>query len=422
MSLNVIQDHPLVQFPDFRRLFLGRLISALGDKIFTIALAWWVVSNGGESSKLMLSILMAVNVAPVVLFGPAMGTVADRVDRRRCMIVADAARAALVFTLLIALKYCWLAHSILFALVFATAAFSPLFESAASSSLAELTDEEHLGQAVAADGMVMNVSTAVGAFVGSVFIAFAGIGGAFLLNAVSFLVSLCFVWRIRTPLAPHAAQEPYLKQLREGLTFLVKDRAVISMTLLFALLNFFAAPLMLFIPMLVKFRLNTGVSWVALFEGALAVGSALTAFAISVRNPFRRTYLAMFGVIILMGLALIGVGLAMNRAILFGLFLLTGSTLAVVNTLALGLFQEYIPPAMKGRFFAILNTVCFAVIPFSFVTNGILSQHFPLKVLIILNGVLTLVLAVPLLFIERIPTVADQSIRSEYSEALEVRW
>ena len=94
-----VRTHPLALFADFRRLFAGRVVSAVGDKFFSIAIAWWVLSEAGADSKLHLGLIMAVNVLPVVVFGPLLGTLSDRTNKRRVMLAADAARAALVLTL-----------------------------------------------------------------------------------------------------------------------------------------------------------------------------------------------------------------------------------------------------------------------------------------------------------------------------------
>ena len=91
----ISSNHPLVLFRDFRHLFAGRLISSIGDKFFTIALAWWVISQGDADSRINLGILMALNLLPIVLFGPFMGTLVDRFDRRKCMLLADLCRGSL---------------------------------------------------------------------------------------------------------------------------------------------------------------------------------------------------------------------------------------------------------------------------------------------------------------------------------------
>ena len=197
-----LKNHPLALFADFRRLFVGRLISAVGDKFFSIAIAWWVISKSGDSAKFQLGLVMAVTVIPVVLFGPVLGTLVDRSDKRRVMLLADAARALCVFVLAWLLYADRLTLPALYALCFLIAAFGPLFESAVASSIVRLTSPEKLAGATATDASVMQLSSVAGSALGSVLMAVVGVAGAFLFNAFSYLVSFFAILFIRTDLRP----------------------------------------------------------------------------------------------------------------------------------------------------------------------------------------------------------------------------
>ena len=114
---------------------------------------------------------MAVNVIPVVLFGPLLGTLADRCDKRKVMLWADAFRAALVFLLVWFLFSGKLTLALLYGLCFVVSAFGPLFESAVAASIARLTSPEKMPQAVAADSSVMQLSNVIGSALGSILMA-----------------------------------------------------------------------------------------------------------------------------------------------------------------------------------------------------------------------------------------------------------
>lgn len=396
----MFKSHPLFLYPDFRRLFLGRITSALGDKIFTIALAWWMIQRNDST---MLGLLMAVNVAPVVIFGPAMGTLADRHDRRKCMLIADLARSAVVLLLWVFYTNGSLSNGLLFGLVFLTGSFTPLFEGSASSSLMELTDGKDLERVVAMDSMVMHVAAAMGAFAGSLFLVWLGIGGAFLLYSITFLISFSFIFRIRKALPSQATEAGYLTQLMQGFAYLKSEAPLFSLVALFALLNFFIAPIMLFIPMMVKEHLSAGVTWLAILEGALALGSVLTAFGLSLKNPFKNAYPAIGLAILSMSLLILAMAHSHQRYTVMLLVLLTGAGLSIVNTLAISLFQGHVPDHLKGRFFAILNTLCFAAMPLAFLINGMALKTISLKHLMIMNALAALFLSLPAFFIPRLP-------------------
>src|SRR6056297_3586878 len=121
-----MKNHPLLLFPDFRKFFAGRFASAIGDKFFSIALAWWVVNRGGPNASLHLGLLMTMTMLPIVIFGPVMGTLADRFHRKKCMISSDAARLSLLLIISALLATERLTLPVLYLLVFAISTFMPL--------------------------------------------------------------------------------------------------------------------------------------------------------------------------------------------------------------------------------------------------------------------------------------------------------
>ena len=403
MFLSEIKGHPLALFGDFRRLFAGRVVSAVGDKFFAISIAWWVLSRAGENAKFHLGLVMAVNVIPVVLFGPLLGTLADRCDKRKVMLWADAFRAALVFLLVWFLFSGKLTLALLYGLCFAVSAFGPLFESAVAGSLVRLTSLEKLSQAVAADSSVMQVSNVIGSALGSVLMAVIGVAGAFVFNAVSYLVSFAAVFSIKKGLAPDAGSgSSFWAQFKDGLSYIFHNKAVLALITAFAAFNFFVGPILIIIPMLVKFTLKAGVAWLAVFETFFALGSTLVSVLLSFKKSYRNIYGWFFVSLLLMGMSFLGLYFTENRYVMCALLLAAGSALGLGNAVALTLFQHTVPEEMKGRFFAVLTTLCYAVLPATFLLNGMLADRFSPGLSIVLNSCAVLALSFAVLFLPRI--------------------
>lgn len=398
-----MRAHPLYIFPDFRRLFIGRLVAQTGDKFFSLALSWWVISQAGES-KAHLGYLMAVNFLPVVLFGPFMGALADRFNRRSCMIFADLFRFSVVGALCVLLYLGQLTLPLLYGLVFLIAVFVPLFESSVSSSLVDLTDEKNLAGATAADASCIQLSSVAGAALGSVLLAAIGVLGAFAANALAFLVSFGAVWGIKTPLEPKGdASSGYLVELKAGLTYIFSSRPLLALLVVFAVVNLFAAPLLIIMPMLVKFSLNETAVWLAIFECFFAAGSALVAVALSVRPGRDNIYAALSVSMVAVGFLFGSLGFIHSKALLCGLLFCIGAMLALGNAKAMMFFQHVVPDEMKGRFFAALYTLCFAVVPLSLAVNGALAERIPLSFLCAANGAGAVLLGLAILRIPRLP-------------------
>lgn len=382
-----LASHPLARFPDFRRFFGARFVSALGDKFFTIALSWWAVNEAGPRGALHLGILMALNLLPSVLFGPLAGTMADRFDRKKCMLLADAFRFAMALLMAIFLITDRMTLTVMYVLVFGMASFMPLFESAAESSLVALTDRDGIASAAAVNSSVVELSNVLGAALGGVALAALGTAGAFSFNGLTFAVSFLLIATVRRSLVPsgHEEQSGAGKSLREILLWLRQHVQVLALLILFGLLNFFAAPLMVSIPMMVRYVFQGAVSWVAFLEASLALGAVTMAFVMSFVSGGQSIRRIFTGVLVLGGAV---IAFALSPRLLWGIpcVFLAGAGLAVVNASAMGFFQHRVPDALKGRFFSILTAVAYSVMPLALILNGLVSQVFPVRVVLSADG------------------------------------
>ena len=371
---------------------MGRMISAVGDKFYTIALAWWVLSRG-ENSGILLGILMASSILPVVLFGPIAGTLVDRMNRKTCMLIADGARFFFISILFALCMFDRLSLPLLYLLVFCAATFSPLFEAAANSSIVKLAGTEKLAQATALNSSVLQMSNIFGATLGGIFLAISRIEGAMLVNALTFALSFLFVWNIKTNLGQteQRKKDSYLAQLREGFVYIVKDNRPIGyVLLLYAISNFFASSILFFIPLAVKLLYHQTVTWVAILEGSMAGGFVVVSLILSFIPRGGNVYLRSFvgGWFVAGAFALFTLGepvLAACSLFFMGVAISwSGSAMQVF-------YQNTVKNEMKGRFFALMSTLVYSGFPLTFIFNGFLLNMFSLKQLLIFNGIAVLI-------------------------------
>ncbi|QUH31223.1 MFS transporter [Vallitalea guaymasensis] len=399
-----IKKHPLILFSDFRKLFIARLISSIGDKFFLLSLSWLVLSMDNSNSALHLSIVMAANIIPVVIFGPFMGTIADCINRKTCLVLADIVRA--FFMAILAFLVCNDNYTIwsLFILSFLIATFTPLFESATNASIEILTDEESISQAVALDSMVLQVSNLLGAFLGGVVIYAVGIKGAFIFNALSFIVSLVIILFIHTNLSVKKSTmaKNFRQEFGQGFKYILSIKPLFALIIFFLIFNFFVSPIAIFIPLIVKFVINEQSNWLAILEGAVALGSVIITLLLSFRNDINeKMYKKIFISVLTMGISMSLIGLSTNRYIIALCLFITGCTLAHVNATAYGFFQKIVPDYLKGRFFAILTTMCFSIIPITYIINGALTNIVSVSTVVFYEGMLSVLAAFIIIFIPK---------------------
>lgn len=178
--------------PNYRNLWLGSLVSQLGDWFNLIAAAGLIARLTG--SGVAISGLFLARFLPLFLFSPLAGVFADRYNRRTIMIVSDLLRAATVaaFLLVRSPDQIWLFYG----LTILQFTLSALFTPARSAVLANVVQREDLVKANALDSLTWSSMLALGAFVGGVVAGLFGADVAFVADAFTFLLSAWFVSRI----------------------------------------------------------------------------------------------------------------------------------------------------------------------------------------------------------------------------------
>lgn len=180
---------------DFRNLFLSSVVSFLGDWFALVAVAGLIRDLTGSDGA--TAVVFAAQTLPIFFFAPLAGVLADRVDRKKLMIVADVLRIPPALLLVVAsvTGQAWLAFAGV-ATISMLAAFS---QPVPAAVVPNLVDREDLSLAVAMMGSVWGTMLFLGAAIGGLAAATLGRELAFVLDATTFAVSALLLLRVRRP-------------------------------------------------------------------------------------------------------------------------------------------------------------------------------------------------------------------------------
>ena len=181
--------------PNFRFLWLGQIVSQLGDWFNVVALYALLFELTGSATA--VAGMMVMQLLPVALVGPLSGVVVDRFDRRRIMIGADLLRGTAVLGLLLVRtpESVWFAYVVTGVMV----ACSGFFEPARSATMPSIVPREQLVAANAISTGTWSAMLAIGASLGGGVTVLFGRDAAFVINSVSFFASALFLYRMRVP-------------------------------------------------------------------------------------------------------------------------------------------------------------------------------------------------------------------------------
>ena len=199
----------------FRRLFLARTISNIGNGVAPIAIAFGVLSLPGATPT-SLSIVLAAQALPLVLVLPIGGVIADRLGRARVIAVTDIILSAFVMTTAVLFLTGNATVALLAILGAISGCLNALWWPAMSGLVPDVVEEEHLQPANAFVSVASNGGLIAGNAIGGLLVALVGSGWAIALDSLSFLVAGALVFSMRDVSTPHRSGESTLADLAHG--------------------------------------------------------------------------------------------------------------------------------------------------------------------------------------------------------------
>ncbi|MGB1560041.1 MAG: MFS transporter [Sinimarinibacterium flocculans] len=261
-----------LRLPVFRSLWLAILAGNIGTWIHDTAAAWIMAEM--TASPLMVAAVQSATTVPVVLFALLAGTLADIVDRRRYLLLAQGWMFAVATLLAVLAQRDLLGPSVLLGLTFALGIGAAMTMPAQNALTPELVTRPLLPAAVALGSLSMNIARAVGPAIGGLIVAQLGASWAFGINALSFLCIIVVLWRWRRA-APESALPPehFSGALRAGLRYAVQAPVLQGVLVRAAAFLFFASALAALLPLVVRTRLDGSAGLFGILLGAVGAGA-----------------------------------------------------------------------------------------------------------------------------------------------------
>ena len=330
---------------DYRFLLAGSFLWVLGAQMLSTVVGWDLYQ--ATHSPLALGNVGLVQVVPVLLLTFAAGHVADRYDRRRTLVLAQAVVALAGFVLAFAgsVRGVMLIYSCLFLSAVARTFQFP----AASSMLPKIVPLEHLSNAISWNGMAREIATMAGPALAGFLIAWLGSAAVYLTQAIiSILTMLCYA-SLKSPGPPEAAADRGgLKAVVEGLRFVFREKLVLGAMSLDLLAVLFGGATAL-LPIFAVDILHIGPQGLGWLRAAPAIGAGSMAFWLAHRAPLRRAGATLLTVVACFGVATIGFAISRNEWLSFALLAAAGALDSVSVVLRSYLVHSRTPDALRGR-------------------------------------------------------------------------
>jgi len=364
-----------------------------------LAQSWLVYKL--SNSPFYLSLDTFFGQAPIFLFSLFGGVFADRVSRRRLLLVSQAIQLTCAFTLsflvwasLVKVWHIWcLSFTVGLAQSFGGPAYSALVPS--------LVKKEDLQNAIALNSIQFNLARVVGPALGGIALNTLGAFWCFALNGVSFLAVIASLLSIRTTFVPAGTQESVIDSMRQGINFMRKREGMVSMITLAFFISMLSYPLITFLPVIARDVFHGTSKTFTLFLCISGAGSVTGALLIAGRGAEAGQAKKSLEALAVLGIAIATVALSRLLPLTTAAIFMAGGLLMVVFALNTSLVQSYVSDAMRGRVMSVYNVAFRGGMPIGSVACGFLIEKSSVPLVMAGNGVLVVFLAFYFLLVQK---------------------
>jgi MFS family permease len=365
---------PALRYPNYRRWFVGQIVSLLGTWMQTTAQAF-LVFELTHSARFLGYVAFAAGVPSwlLMLYG---GVVADRISKRTLLICTQTAMLLLAFGLaaitLSGLARPW--HILLFAFLLGTA---NAFDAPARQAFAaELVDREDLTNAIALNSAMFNAAAAVGPAVAGLTYAAFGPGWCFVINGISFVAVIAALFSLKIPAKiPVPSGRSPTAELREGLAYVAAQPVILTLMLLVGAVTLFGFSFSTLAPAWAVHILHGDARTNGWLQSARGGGALVSALLLASAGRFRGK-----GRVLTVGSFLFPALLcafALTRTLALSLLALAaaGAAALLVLNLANALVQTLVRDDVRGRVMSIYSLTFLGSMPIGGMLMGVLAEH-----------------------------------------------
>jgi len=370
---------------NFRLFFGGQMVSLTGTWMQSVAQGWLVLEL--TNSPFYVGLTSALGSLGVLLFTLYAGVIADRVNKRRAIIVTQSLQMVQAFALAALVLGGQVTVTSVMALAAALGVIAAFDIPIRQSFIVELVGKDDLMNAIALNTSVFNATRIIGPVVAGLLIGSVGIGVCFLLNGLSYIAVIAGLLAMTNPQsAIRNPQSSTWAGFREIVAFINASRLVRTLIALTAVLSIFGFQLITMMPVFARDVLHVGATGYGLLMASLGIGALAGALGVAVlsrRIRKGRTMLVggtAFGLLV----ALFSQSPVLPLSLLLGA--LAGLAMIVNNALTNTMIQTAVPDGLRGRVMGLYSFVFVGMAPLGAFQAGWVAEHWGAPVAVGIGG------------------------------------
>ena len=372
-------------------LFLsGQIISLFGSSLVQYAIMWYITLQ--TQSGTMMTIFIICGFLPTFFLSPFAGVWADRYNRKKIIIFADAfiAIATLIMAIFYLLGYgsIWLLFIMSAIRAFGSGIHSP----AINALLPQLVPEHMLTKVNAINGSIQSMVFLISPMISAALVELVAIETIFFIDVITAAIAI-FILLFFLKVPDHAKVTEsqnidYLSDLKEGIRY-IRNHAYVKQFFLFCTMFFLLiSPLAFLTPLQIARSYGDEVWRLSASEIAWSVGMMLGGFIMATWSGFKNKIYTMTLSTIVTSIGTIALGLKPLFWIYLASMGIMGLTMPLFNTPSTVILQQKVDEDYLGRVFGVLNMISSSVMPLGMLFFGPLADVIAIENMLLITGVL----------------------------------
>lgn len=387
-----------LRYRDFRLLWFGAFASTTGTFMQTLAQGWLVYTMTGSAFLLGVDGFLATG--PMLLFSLFGGVIADRIERRKIMLLSQVMQMTFAFVLTGLIYF----HAVkiwhIFVLSFLTGSAQSFSGPAYASLLPLLVKREDMSNAVAMNSMQFNLARVIGPAIGGVVFGVWGATACFGINGLSFVAVIIALLIIKMPpLHADATSTSMMAQMKQGFAFVASRRSLLMLTFLSFAGTFLGMPLFTMMPVVAKSIFHLGPQGLSMLQADYGVGSVVGALFVAGSSHAAKKGRLALALQLVFACTLVAFGFSRHITSSLVIAFLAGAAIVGVVSLYSSLVQLSTSDAMRGRVMSIFMLAFRGGMPLGNLLAGFVAQRWSITTALEVNGIALAVVA--LVFIAR---------------------
>jgi len=367
------QTFKALHYRNFALLWIGMILSNVGTWVQIIAQSLLVLQLT-HNSGLALGLISFAQAAPFLVFSLVGGSTADRVDKRRLLLVTQSLQIVYAFTLgvltITGVVQFW-QIAVLAVLAGVTLSFD---QPTRFALIPRIVPREDLSNAIALNAIVFNGAAIVGPALGGALVVVIGYAGDFFLNGLSYVAVLIAVLLMRFPQMASASTSSLLRDIRRGLGYILREPLLAQLLANYGSLMFFAAVYTVLLALVGVEVLGTTPGELGVLYTAIGIGTVVGSLGVASLGDFAHKGRLLMVSSLLMSFSVIIFSLLHLYWVSFTLLVVIGASQTVASAVSITLLQLNAPKNMIGLVMSINTLIVMGIRPLGAFPFGALAD------------------------------------------------